>query len=262
MSERPYLIRISSHKGGVGKTTIAVNLSTALQTLGKKVLIIDSDIANPSVGFHLGIDQVNIGYYEVMFGKARLQNAIVVHNPTGMHVLPGTIHARVSLPSAQSVRRVSALLKKQHYDFIIVDTPPGIFHYEVLNVYDEALIVATPEMPAVSSSLKLATTYSRSGLKHHLVVNRVANKRYELSIEEIEEVYGDKVLGVLPEDEIVPISISEHIPAYLLSKRADFSKSIRHIARLYAAQSGALEEVETEKEIVPRRGFWRRLFGI
>ncbi len=255
MRDSPLLIRISSHKGGVGKTTIAVNLSVALQTLGKKVLLIDTDIANPSVGFHLGIDQVNIGYYEVMFKKAKLQNALVVHGPTGLHVLPGTIHARVVVPSKEGVRRLGLLLKKQHYDFVIVDTPPGIFQEEVLSIYDEALIVATPDMPALSSSLKLATVYSRGGLKHRLLVNKVANKKYELGVDEIEDVYGDKVLATLPEDEIVPISISEHIPAYILSKRAKFSQSISDLADYYSAMS------ELEPDARASRGFWQRFLS-
>ena len=253
--DRPYLIRISSHKGGVGKTTIAANLATALQLMGKRVLVIDSDVANPSLGFHFGLDQANVGYFEVLQGKAQLRNAIAVHAPTGLHILPGTIHSRISIPTKQEVRRLANQLKRQKYEYIIVDTPPGLFQEEVTKVYDEALIVATPEMSAVSSSIKLANTYERNKLKHSLIVNKVSGKRYELSIEEIEDAYGDKALAALPDDETVPMSIAAHIPAYLYKPRCQFSKAVKELARRYAARTGELGEEEQ------KRGFWARLFG-
>ena len=180
----PYTIRIASQKGGVGKTTIAVNLATALTLTGHKVLIIDGDFVNPSVGIHLGIDEVNIGFRSVVLNKASYRNAIVVHNPSGMHVMPGEITARAYEPRTEQLRRLGEELRKSNYEFIIVDTPPGFAPEDALYVYDEAIIVATPDMSACTSAVRLAHIFNKNKIKHNLAINMIRNKRYELRSEE------------------------------------------------------------------------------
>ena len=213
---KPYFLMISSQKGGVGKTTIAVNLSATLSKQGFKVLLVDADLTNPSVGFHLGIDEVNTGIREVMSGKSNLRNTVIRHNITGMHVLPGTAYSRPFAPAKENIERFMGMLAKESYDFIIVDTAPGTGMQDTFKLYDEAIIISSPEMSACASSITLAAAYDKEKLKHGLILNRVRNRRYEISVREIEEMYGDRVRSSIPEDEIVPISISEHIPAIML----------------------------------------------
>ena len=69
-----------------------------------------------------------------------------------------------------------------------------------------------------------------------MVINRVKNKRYEIHVKEIEEMFGSKALGVLPESEVVPKSIAMHIPAILLEKRSLFSKSILETANFFPSK--------------------------
>lgn len=73
---KSYVLKVVSQKGGVGKTTMAVNLATALALSNYKVLLFDADFANPSVGFHLGMYDVNAGASDVASGKTSLRNAI------------------------------------------------------------------------------------------------------------------------------------------------------------------------------------------
>ncbi|MDE1834912.1 MAG: AAA family ATPase, partial [Candidatus Micrarchaeota archaeon] len=103
----PYIIRISSQKGGVGKTTIATNLGVTLSMAGYKVLIVDMDSANPTIGYHLGMNQANVGYKEVITGKARLEQVIAIHAASGLRVLPGTVGPYSFVPT-----------KKQNEDFL------------------------------------------------------------------------------------------------------------------------------------------------
>lgn len=252
----PYIVRISSQKGGVGKTTIAVNLAVALQLMGYKVLLADGDTVNPTVGFHLGLENVNKGMRELVTGKARLIDVRVVHAPTGLHVVPGALNQKEYIPTQEMIRRFHDAVAKTDYNFVIVDTMPGYTVDQLGRYYDEALIVSTPEMASVANAVRLKVNFDKMHLKHSLVLNKVRNKRYELHQREIEEMYEDKILQKLPDDEVVPLSIEEHIPAYIYSKRALFSKAISELVTQYAARSEVISPVQE------RGGFFRRLFGL
>ena len=223
MRKGSYVIRISSQKGGVGKTTIAVNIAAVLSALNYKVLLVDADYSNPSVGFHLGLEQASRGYIDAIKGKTNLKEIIVPHGPSGIHVLPGRLASRVKTPSAEEMVDLYRKLRELNYDFVLVDTAPGLLpdrDFADLKSFDESIIVTTPEMSSCTSAIRLAHVYDEIGLKHSLIANRIKNKKYEVSMQEIEESYEGTVTGMIPEDEVVPISIAEHIPAYLLNQRS------------------------------------------
>ncbi|MDE1768165.1 MAG: AAA family ATPase [Candidatus Micrarchaeota archaeon] len=236
----PYIIRISSQKGGVGKTTVAVNLGSVLSLFGYKTLIVDTDAANPTVGFHLGMNQANVGYKEVITGKSTLNEALAIHGATGLRVLPGTIGPYSFIPAERDNLKFMEMLTTTKYDFIILDTSPGFVFSEPIRFYSEALLITTPEASACTSCMRLARNYTEEKLKHNLVVNRVTNRKYEFSIEEIEDMYENKAIGILPEDNTVPTSIAEHIPAFLVNPKSGFSRAIRETARRYVSKSEIL----------------------
>lgn len=258
----PYIMGVSSQKGGVGKTTISVNLAVALRTFNYRVLLIDSDVTNPSVGFHMGLENANTGYRDVLYGKVELSEAIAIHGPTGVHVLPGTINNKKFASSDENVPTMIQAMKKSNYDFVIFDTAPGFVEEDLSKYYNEALIITTPEMSAVTSSIRLAHRYDGVEVKHNLVVNRIKNKRYEISMEEIEEIYEKKIRGALPEDEVVPISMSEHIPAYIVSPNSRFSTSLKAITRKYASGDESRLAAAAPFGGGGIIGFLKRLFGI
>lgn len=257
---KPFIIGVSSQKGGVGKTTISVNLAVALKALNYRVLIVDSDTTNPSVGVHLGLARVNIGYRDVLYEKADLSDAIAVHSATGLHVLPGTINSKPFSPSAANIQKLANKIAKSNYDFVVFDTAPGFVEEDLSTYYNEALIVTTPEMSACTSSMRLAQEYDQVKVKHNLVVNRIKNRKYEISIPEIQEIYERKVLAAIPEDDIVPISVSEHIPAFIVSPGSKVSVGIRSIAKKYA--SGGNSTSVSKQESSGILEFLRRLFGL
>ncbi|MGC8710600.1 MAG: P-loop NTPase [Candidatus Micrarchaeia archaeon] len=250
-----YKIRISSQKGGVGKTTVAVNLAVALQLKGYRTLLLDADTTNPSVGFHLGMEGANVGLKELMKKERLLKDVISIHGPTGLHTICGTINSKPFAMNESNSKVIYEKIKNTNYSFLIVDTEPGYTTDYVAQIYDEALLITTPETPAVASIVRLSHSFDQIHLKHHMLINKMGRHRYELHPREIEETYGGKAVGILPEDEIVPISISEHIPAYVLSKRAKFSQSISDLADYYSAMS------ELEPDARASRGFWQRFLS-
>ncbi len=235
--QKPYLIRVSSTKGGVGKSVIAINLSVALQLFGYKTLIVDSDIVNPSIGVYMGLADVNIGLVQALKRKIDIKRAIIPHMATGVHVLPGLVGSKYVSPTAVQLKSFFSALQRLEYDFIIVDTPPGIPFSEPIQYYDEALLITLPDEVSTISAVKMIRQYSKRGLKTSLIVNRVANRRYELSIREIESLCENKVTGILPEDDSVKVSIAEHIPLFLKSRNDPFSRSISGIGSVYASRS-------------------------
>lgn len=251
----PYMIRISSQKGGVGKTTVAVNLAVALQLKGYKVLIADGDTVNPSIGFHLGIENVNIGMKEFVTGKARLVDVRVVHAPSGLHAIPGVLTQNEYMPTEAMTKKFHDIIKKTDYDFVIIDTAPGFSIENLSRYYDEALLVSTPEMASIANVVRLAVWFDKMHLKHSLVLNKIRNKRYELHQREIEEMYENKIIAKLPDDDIVPMSIEQHIPAYMLNKRASFSKAMNDLVHAYSART------EFTAESTIRHGFVSKLLG-
>jgi MinD-like ATPase involved in chromosome partitioning or flagellar assembly len=236
----PYAIRVSSQKGGVGKTTIAVNLATALSLLNYKVLLVDADHTNPSIGFHLGFDQVNKGFMDVIGKKSSAKSVIITHAPTGLHVLPGRIGATTKVPTPRAMQDIIFALKKENYDFIVFDTAPGFFPEPAsyMKSYNEAIIITTPEMSSCTSAIRLAHKYDKVGIKHSLIVNRIKNRGYEVSLREIEESYNGVMTGTLPDDDIVPLSISERIPAYLINQNNKFSRQVAKAVSRYGAKVG------------------------
>jgi len=252
----PYIIRISSQKGGVGKTTVAVNLAVALQLKGFRTLLVDGDTTNPSIGFHMGMEGVNVGLKDLMKKEKLLKDVISIHGSTGLHTICGTINSKPFAMNESSLKVIYDKLKVTNYNFVVVDTEPGYTTDYISKVYDEALLVTTPETPAVASIVRLGQAFDSLHLKHHMLINKLGRHKYELHPREIEETYGSKAIGLLPEDEIVPISISEHIPAYVLSKKARFSQAVADLANTYSAMS------DSEPEAARPHSFWRALLNL
>lgn len=245
---KPFFLRVSSQKGGVGKTTIAVNLAVALGLLNYRVLLVDSDVISPAVSFFLGIEDVNIGVSDVMDKKAPLKRVIVRHDVSGIDILPGTQTPR-DYPSAEEMTNlINEITTSGDYDFVVIDTPPGYTPSAVPELYNEALIVSTPAMASVASSIRLSNIYDKKRLQHNLIINRVRGTKYELSTAEIESGYDGKSIVAIPEDPKVAFSESSHIPLTVMDPRSPFSMAMNTLVRFYAAKKGASMTRVTEQK--------------
>lgn len=230
----PYIIRVSSLKGGVGKTTIATNLAVMLQMRGHRTLLVDCDTTNPSVGFFLGMETSNIGIISWLKSQAQLDEVVAVHSASGLRVINGQIDMDPYLPDPRMITRMLNELGKSNYEFIIIDTRPGYDGITSWRSISEALIVTLPEVPSYSGTIRSAKDFDKTGIKHKLVVNRIKNSKYEIQIDEINETYENKIVGAFPEDPIIPRSVSEKIPAVLLDQNSKFSVQMLRLSNIYA----------------------------
>lgn len=254
-----YIIRVASQKGGVGKTTISVNLAIALQERGYRVLLLDADSTNPSVGFHIGMEKSNIGYKQLLYSKAKLRDIISVHAPTGLHVVTGTVNSKPFIAGEGEIGRLIRGLKQANYNFVIVDTQPGYYMQGIAKYVDESLLVTTPDMPSCASIIRVTKMLDDEKAKHSLIINKVRDRKYELHTREIEEMYEGRVIGSLPEDDIVPISIEEHIPAYIMDYRNRFSKAVAQASRYYANGNEQYQERVSENN---KKSFFKSVFKL
>lgn len=230
----PQIITVVNQKGGVGKTTTAVNLGAYLAHLGKFVLLVDVDPqANATSG--LGIDHKSVehGIYEALIGEKSLPNIIKHTAHEGYRLAPATLSlagANVELVNAdrREFKLHDVLAEVKHaYDYIIIDSPPslGLLTVNALTAADAVLIPVQAEYYALEGLGQLIETVNlvKENLKPDLeilgAVLTMFDNRNRLSQDVFNELYKyfpDKIFR-----SVIPRSVR-------LAEAPSFGKSILH----------------------------------
>jgi len=227
------VISIVSGKGGVGKTTIAANLSFALKNLGKKVLLIDLNLTTPHLTYYLGFSNYSHTLNEVLMNK--INELSIVHNLEGVRFVPSSnsLEEIVKINPKRIDKVLSNFKKYMNLDFIILDSAPGIGREAItsMSVSDKIILVATPYFPSINDIIKCKKIANHLG-KHEMkiVLNMYDGYSYELSPQKIEEITGLEVIGCIPYDNYVNISLAAGIPLIFYKPKALASIAINQIA--------------------------------
>ena len=246
------VIVISSGKGGVGKTTTAINLGAALNKLNKEVIIVDGNLNTPNIGLHLGAPIVPVTLNHVLKGKADIEEAIYEHS-SGTKIIPSSLSIKeLTKFNTKKFPEIARALKKIS-DIVIFDSAAG-FGEEVISAYeaaDEIIIVTNPEMPAVTDALKAVKVAKEMGKEvKGIIVTRHRDAKYEMPLSSIKSMLETPIIGVIPEDKAVKEALNKRDAVIHTHPRSKVSKKYMEIARKILG-----EKVEEDK------GFFTRLFG-
>ena len=226
------IIVITSGKGGVGKTTTAINLAAAMKYFGEDVLIIDGNLSTPNVGLHLNSLEVPINLNHVLARKAEPFEAVYEHE-SGIKIMPSSL-------SVKELRRASPeKIKDFKKDFkklsnrIIIDSSAGLGSEAsaVMEIADELIIVTNPEMPAITDALKaikLAEQLRKPVLG--VIVTRISKNDIELEPDVVREMLEVPILGMVPEDICVKKSIKHKKPVVYMHPKSNASRAYKEIA--------------------------------
>jgi cell division ATPase MinD len=227
------IISILSGKGGVGKTTLGLNIGASLAKHFKKnVTLVDCNVTTSHVGLYLGMYYCPITLNKVLRGEYDIRDAINEHY-SGMKVVP----ASLSLSDLEGVditelrNKLKGLFEKN--DIILLDGSPGLGREGIaaMRASDEVLYVTNPYIPFVMDIVRCQEIANEVGVKPlGVVVNMVNNKKYEMSKSEIEELTKLPVIASIPHDKNVNRSLTLKMPVVMFKPYSAASKEIVNLS--------------------------------
>lgn len=249
VSHSPRIISVTSGKGGVGKTNVAVNTAVLMARRGLRTLLVDADIGLANTNLLLGCRPEKT-MEDVLFGEAAMES-VFCKTAYGIDLLPGSSGIRKLLELDNFSQRAlfDALFQAMEgYDVVVIDTAPGIGNW-VLNfnaAANDIVVVAHPEPTALADAYALIKVLAteRREKKFKLVVNRARHAQEGLdAFRRITEVADEflnisiDLLGTLPEDAAVLKGVRSQTPVCVDAPRAPFSLALDRITDKLLATS-------------------------
>jgi chromosome partitioning protein len=251
----PRILTLANQKGGVGKTTTAINLATALAAIGERVLIVDLDPqGNASTGLGINRQGREVSSYDLLMGEARIAEAAVMTSVPNVAIVPSTLDLLgVELTIAQQADRAFRLrdafkampelsINGQAVSYVLIDCPPSLnlLTINALVAADAVLVPLQCEFFALEGLTQLLQTISqiRSTLNPRLSIQGVVMTMFDRRNNLSEQVIADvrQEMGSLVYDTVIPRNVrlaeapSYGKPALLYDLRSAGSQAYLRLA--------------------------------
>ena len=244
------IIAIANQKGGVGKTTTAINLAACLAEAGQKILIIDIDPqGNTTSGFGLSKTDIEKTVYEVLLGECNIKDAIVENIIDNLDILPSNVNLAgaeidlIDVDNREYILKESILEVRDRYDYIILDCPPSLSMLTVnaMTAADTVLVPIQCEYYALEGLSQLIHTIDlvqqRLNPELHIdgIVFTMYDVRTNLSNQVVENVRTN--LDTKIYDTLIPRNIrlaeapSHGLPINMYDTKSAGSESYRMLAK-------------------------------
>ena len=255
------VIVVTSGKGVVGKTTTTANLGSGLAALGKKVVMIDTDIGLRNLDVVLGLEnRIVYNLVDVVEGVCRYKQALIRDKRyPGLYLLPSAqTRDKTAVNEHQMLKLIEQL--RSEFDYILLDCPAGIeqgFKNAVVGA-DRAIIVTTPEVSAIRDADRIIGLLESHEMKQiNLLLNRV---RFDLvkrgdmmSPQDVVDILGIPLIGVILDDEQVVISTNQGEP--LVETASLAGKAYRNISLRITGENIPID-------LLNRVSIWTKVTGI
>ena len=266
------IIVVTSGKGGVGKTTTSASFSTGLAMRGHKTAVIDFDVGLRNLDLIMGCERrVVYDLINVIQGEATLNQALIKDKQCpDLFVLAASQTRDKDALTLDGVKKVLTDLAAMDFEYIICDSPAGIETGALMAMHfaDEALVVTNPEVSSVRDSdrilgmLSSKTQRAIDGtdpIKEHLLITRYNPSRVDqgqmLSLEDIQDILRIKLIGVIPESEIVLQASNQGVPAVHM-QGSDVSEAYKDVIDRFLGEDKPMRFINAQKP-----SFFKRLFG-
>jgi len=250
---------VTSGKGGVGKTTTTASLGAALAMKGKRTLVIDADIGLRNLDVILGLEnRIVFNLVDVAKEVCKPAQALVKSKKSAnLFLLPASQTDEKDVINEEEIKRVLKQYSRE-FNFILIDCPAGIeqgFKNACAGA-DAAILVTTPEISAIRDADRVIGLLNARDIQPELVINRMdfdlVRRGDMLSVDNVQEILGIDVLGVVAKDDDVIVAANNGEPVVYNSKsRAGFA--FNRMADSLCGESVPLED------FIRPRGFWSRL---
>ena len=229
-------IAVVSGKGGVGKTTSTLNIGQALNSLGKKVVLLDANLVTPNLAIHLGYMNPEGTVNKYLRKEKNLKEVLYLHE-SGISLIPASpSYSEFQKTNSQKLSKIFESLDNVA-EVVLIDSPSGLgFDVDqILKNSDEVVVILNPNLSSVMDALKtIKLAKSHNNIITGVVLNMTHGGRHEMTSGEVQDVLGYPILANIRHDRKFRKSLHKQVPLhykYPKSRSAqEFQKIAEHIS--------------------------------